>query len=253
MEDMSSNFFAFPSEIRNKIYELVLLHQEPIDPWVTWYRPQKLTPGLFRTNKTVHYEAASLFYAQNRFDFTACTPEGITSFLEQIGRNNASYIRRIYVDFPIFRYLDPGDVALEDDSIRILAKIRNDCVNLSSLTTSLYSTSAMEFRLVALDYPKIVSEALKLVDTRFRAISSLQEIVVEVYEDGPSDHLRREMKTLGWNISATPHVEESVSDWSFVYDEEYDFQYYDDGYDFQYHDDGYDIDNDSDFWRRAGD
>jgi hypothetical protein len=44
----------------------------------------------------------------------------------------------------------------------------------------------MALKLDALDYPKIITEALKLVNTRFRAISSLQEIVVEVYEDGPS-------------------------------------------------------------------
>jgi hypothetical protein len=42
----------------------------------------------------------------------------------------------------------------------------------------------------------------------FKAISSLQEIIVEVYEDGPSDHIRREMKNHGWTISATEYVEE---------------------------------------------
>ena len=60
----------------------------------------------------------------------------------------------------------------------------------------------MEVRLEALDYPKIVAEGLALVDARFRAISSLQEIIVEVYEDGPSDYIRREMKNHGWTIRA---------------------------------------------------
>ena len=59
------------------------------------------------------------------------------------------------------------------------------------LTTSLYSTNAMELKLDALDNPKIVTEALQLVNTRFRAISSLQEIIVKVYKEGPRGYIRR--------------------------------------------------------------
>ena len=250
-EDMPPNFFSLPSELRNRIYELRLVHQEPIDPWANYNRRQKLTPALLRANKTVHREAGSLFYAQNRFDFTMGTPEDVASFLGQIGRNNADYIRHISIDFPKFLYLDPGDVTLEDDSVGILANIQSGCANLSTLTTSLYSTNAMELRLDALDNPKIVTEALKLVDTRFRAISSLQEIIVEVYEDGPSDHMRRKMESHGWTISTTENVEEEDFDRSFSDFEYGDYSYGDDCGDDDY--DDYDIDNDSDFWRRAGD
>jgi hypothetical protein len=59
-----------------------------------------------------------------------------------------------------------------------------------------------------LDNLKIITEALTLVNTRFRAMSSLQEIIVEVYEDGPSAYLRRQIESHGWTISATEHVEE---------------------------------------------
>lgn len=245
---MSPNFFSLPSELRNRVYELLLIHQEPIDPWVDHNRLQELTPGLFRANKTVQREVSSLFYAQNRFDFTMRTPEDVASFLEKIGRNNADYIRHICVDFPEFFPLDPNNVALEDNSVRILAKIQSDCTNLSTLTTSLSSTNAMEHRLDALDNLTVVSQAFRLLDTRFRAISSLQEIVVEVYKDGPSDYIRREMKSYGWKISATEYVEDFVSDWSF---EDDDYRYDDDDDDDG--DDDYDVDNDSDFWRRAGD
>jgi hypothetical protein len=55
----------------------------------------------------------------------------------------------------------------------------------------------MVLKLDALASPQVVAEALTLVDARFRAISSLQEIIVEVYEDGPSDNIRREMKNHG--------------------------------------------------------
>jgi hypothetical protein len=141
------------------------------------------------------------------------------------------------------------DVTLEDDSVRILVKIQSDCTKLGTLTTSLQSTNAMEVKPDALDYPKIVAEALALVDARFRAISSLQEIIVEVYEDGPSDHIRREMKNHGWTISATEYVEESDFDRSFSDIEDDDYRYDDD----DSGGDDYGIDDDSDFWRRAGD
>lgn len=252
--DMLSNFFSLPREIRDQIYELVLLHQERIDPWVDGNRRQNLTPELLRANKAVHREASSLLYAQNRFDLTAMdTPEDVASFLGQIGRNNADHIRHICVEFPTFLCLEPGDVTLEDDSVGILANIQSGCANLRTLTTSLHSTSSMELMLDALDNHKIVNEALKLANTHFRAISSLQKIVVEVYEDGPSDHIRRRFESHGWTISMTEYLEEDDFDRSFS-----DFEYDGHGYDSSSNDDdsddkSYDIDNDSDFWRRAGD
>ena len=154
---MSSNFFNLPRELRDRINELVLLHQELIDPWVDY------------------------------------------------------------------------------DSVGILANIRSGCANLSTLTTSLYSTNAMEPRLDALDNPKVVTESLRLVNTYFRAISFLQEIMVEVYEDGPSDHIRRKTESHGWTISVAEYMEEENFDRSLG--------------DFEYDDYGYD----SDFWRRAAD
>ena len=250
-----SNFFSLPCELRNQIYELVLLHQEVINPWDCYdlrQLRQELTLELFNVSKIIHREASWLFYAQNRFDFSMGSPEDVASFLGQIGRNNSDCIRHICVDFPKFSYLDSGDITLEDDSFAILANIQSCCTSLRALTTSPDSTNAMELRLDALDSPKVVAEALKLADTHFRAISSLQEIIVNVYEDGPSDYIRRKMESHGWTISIAECVEEedfnrSLSDFGcggYGYDRRGDDG---DG------DDSYDIDNDSDFWRRAAD
>lgn len=84
----------------------------------------------------------------------------------------------------------------------------------------------MELRLDALDNPKVVTEALKLVNTHFRAISFLQEIIVEVYKDGPSNYIRRKMESHGWTISVTEYMEEENFDRSFS-DSEYDEYGYD--------------------------
>jgi hypothetical protein len=159
-------------------------------------------------------------------------------------------IRYVCISFPNLRDLEPGNVTLEESSISILANIQSGCVNLSTLTTSVHSTDAMVLKLDALDYPKIITEALKLVDARFRAISSLQEINVEVYEDGLSDYIRRKMESHGWTVSAIEYVEEWGSDRSlgdFEDDWHWDHYGYDDLGDRDYGYNDYDIDNDSDF------
>jgi hypothetical protein len=246
--DMLTSFLKPRREVRDRVYELCLLHEEPLDPWTNYNQRQELTLGLLRANKTIHREASLLFYAQYCFDFTMATPEDVASFLGIIGRNNADSICHVYINFPNLRDLEPGNVTLEEDSSSTLANIQSGCVNLSTLTTSVYGTNAMVLKLDALDYPKIMTEALKLVDARFRAISFLQEIHVEVYKDGPSDYIRRKMESHGWTVSITEYVEEWGSGRSFGdFEDDWDHDY---GYD---DDDAYDIDNDSDFWRRAGD
>ena len=210
---MSTNFLKLPSELRNRVYELCLVRQEPIDARIKGYQRQELTPGLLRVNKTVHREASSLFYAQNCFDFTWVIPEDVALFLGTIGRTNADYVRHVRVNFPAILHLIPGHVALGDVSIGIFAEIQSGCANVRALTTGLATTNAMELRLDALDHPTIVTEALELVDTRFRAISSLQEITVEVYEDGPSDYIRRKMESHGWTINAIEHVDDIEDNW----------------------------------------
>ena len=192
---MSANFLSLPSELRNKIYEQVLVDQEYIDPFTLSYL-RLLTPELLRTNSTVCREASSLLYAQNRFNFATCDSELVASFVDQIGRNNANHIRHIRIDFPDIPNLGRHDITPGDNSTRILAKIRSDCTNLSTLTTSLGSTNALA--LDALGSPNLVVEALALVDAGFRTISSLQKIIVEVYNDELSVDIRRKMEIYGW-------------------------------------------------------
>ena len=77
---MSTNFLSLPRELRDQIYEHLVVHREPIDPWVDYNRRYKLTPGLLRANETIHHEASLLLYTQNRFDFTMCASEDVASF-----------------------------------------------------------------------------------------------------------------------------------------------------------------------------
>lgn len=67
----------------------------------------------------------------------------------------------------LVHYLELGDLTLEESGTGIIPNIESSCANSSTLTTSLYSINAMDLRFDALDNPKIVTEALKLMDTRF--------------------------------------------------------------------------------------
>jgi hypothetical protein len=67
---MSANFLKLPSELRNRIYELWLFHEKPLDPWIDYNQRHELAPCVLCANKTVHHEASPLFYGQNRFNFT---------------------------------------------------------------------------------------------------------------------------------------------------------------------------------------
>lgn len=54
-----------------------------------------------------------------------CDSTPLSSFLIQIGRNSASHIRHIRIDFSRIRSLGRHYVTLEDNGIRILAKIQS--------------------------------------------------------------------------------------------------------------------------------
>jgi hypothetical protein len=91
---------------------------------------------------------------------------------------------------------------MKDDSRRTLEKLQSSCANLRTLATSPRGKGGLEPRLGENGGPKMVAEALAEIDALFRAISSLQEIIVEVYKDGISTFSRHEMESHGWIVRA---------------------------------------------------
>jgi hypothetical protein len=164
-------------------------------------------------NKTIHYEATSLFYSQNRFDLNGKSVEQIARFFGQIGQNNTDYIRHIRIGFPEF-YIDPesGIVALQYDSVGIISEIQSGCTNLRTLMISLQfihdgrpiwlTIAPME------DFEDIVGN-LELVNIRLTAIPSLQEIIVEMQKNGANNDIRREMESNGWKIRIIDNKEDN--------------------------------------------
>ena len=233
---MPLNFFSLSGEIRNKIYKELLILSQPIiidiatDSWHGLYGVSSaakldtsgLCLALFHVSKRVYSEASSLFYSENRFTlpenrFTFPGLESLpgyplqsailASFLDCIGRQNASFLHHFCIAFPAFGNYHVGRVTLQEDSIRTLELIRLNCPNITTLETSLETTAAMEVAIDALDSPRAATEALALVDARFKVISSLKEVIVNVYDEPPNDDLRKKICDRAWTIKATEHLD----------------------------------------------
>ncbi|ELR09274.1 hypothetical protein GMDG_03844 [Pseudogymnoascus destructans 20631-21] len=194
-ENISTNFLPLPRELRDKIYELCLTHKK------------QLASRLLGVNRSVNHEASLVLYS-NHFNFTTTSNNHVTPFLETIGTNNAGNIQHIKINFPNFRNLELGNVTIDEDDTRVLESIQRRCTSLKSLTSFRCSTYDMEYKLRALHNPNIVIEALGLVNSRLRAMPSLQDIIVEVFEDPPSDEIWEIMWNQGWTIVEMEYEED---------------------------------------------
>lgn len=247
---MPASFLSLPAELRNEIYKYLLVSGDPIIPWSKKY---ELASNLLSTNTMILHEASSLLYGNNCFDLSSSSSILISDFLATIGLVNASHLNCIRIRFPEFGDLEE-EVSLDEKSLRTLTKIQAYCTNLKSITVPARSTHLMGFEL-SVDNPSICDRALALVADHFRAITSLPEIVMEVYDDILTSYIIpvETMKSFGWTLKTVEPVEEEEWDDDRIWDKNEDFYYpYDDDDDYD-NDDDYDIDNDSDFWRRAAD
>ena len=234
------NFFDIATEIRLKIYSELLVLSEPIvflayrSPSLFRSQRERLYPALLRANRRVHREASPLLYSNNRFQFpevftftfapTATSNVHIAPFLYQI-QSQASLIRHICIPLHIFDYPQFSGVRFHKAHIKILELIRDTCTSIKTLEL-----------LVSPDYdnyPLGDSETLDLLDTRFKSIPSLKEIIVnfKVYpEQDPSDDLTKKVHDYGWTVSVTklPKKTRVSLDGRVEFDNEEDWWAYDD-------------------------
>jgi len=124
---------------------------------------------------------------------------------------------------------------LSEGSVKILELIRDKCTGISILETFLYGIWRLE-RYKA-DRLGTISEAvLGLVDERFKAISSLKEVIVHVYSyEDISDDLIKKMGDYGWTTKVIKQEEsegsgndadEDLDDYFEMLEWEDDFEYY---------------------------
>ena len=212
------NIFDIAREIRLKIYSELLVLSEPI-VFVANYGPSssplfrfkrdELCPALLRINKRMYSEVNTLLYSNNRFrfpkvfTFTSSITDSahIAPFLHQI-ESQASHIRHICIPFPTFDYPQPDRARLHKAHIKNLELVRDTYTSIRTLELLVSSNCAN----YALSDSSIAAEVLDLLDTHFKNIPSLKEIVInfEMYlEQDPSDDLTKKMHDYEWTVKVT--------------------------------------------------
>ena len=184
---MPMNFFKLPAEIRLQIYEKLLVSPDPIQFYHPSFPPDlsgyQGCPALLRASKRVHREASPVLYSYNRFEFNCIHPSelcirtiptksaALASFFGQIGHQNASFLRRIWInsDCP-----SVDNVQLQEENLKMLELIRENCTTVAILEISLHDFWSYD----ANGSRTIKQAVLESLDARFKAISSLKEVIV---------------------------------------------------------------------------
>lgn len=192
-----ATFLSLPAELRIMIYEYLLVFGESeksrrrfanlLFVSSSFSRPIPLSAQFLRTNKTIHREGRAVLYSQNRFDFIY---SGSTlEFLDHIGRENASYIRSVYIALVVRR---DGGVYVPT----VFKKIRSYCSCLETfIVRPWFSTKAH-------------TVPVPMINAWLRTIPSLQEIIVESRGDLDGE-VQTQMESLGWKVSILKNDEPS--------------------------------------------
>ena len=234
MSPKCTSFFTLPIETRSDIYVRVLDVPRPLyffqDPGCPI---QAFAPGkpyrwlaLLYVNRQISAKASAILYSRNHFVLQEVEkpPASATrrlslleSFLGCIGPVNAGLISHLCINFPATERLeggkegegeqsDSGDhkIRLREESVHTLHLLQKQCTGLRTLETLLYgSQHSHSSALVQEDQlakNKFVREALWDINARFRAISSLNRIIVRVYSGSPAPAVREFLQGLGWVV-----------------------------------------------------
>ncbi|CAH0055310.1 unnamed protein product [Clonostachys solani] len=185
-------FFRIPREIRDQIYEELLVHSGCIFLDVIWSRPASLgftfnnrllpiSPEILRLNRRVHQEATEVLYGKNQFQIE--NVNNFTRFLGDIGPANSALLRHLIIPFPYFKE-DGGVVAVRTDSVgmRAIDLIQSKCQNIVVLETCLFSSNLVESKLDTLGHPEAVNQALDLFMDKFCAMPSFRHLRVNLFD-----------------------------------------------------------------------
>jgi hypothetical protein len=192
--ESDTGFLSLPGELRNQIYELLLLREHPIDfVRCDSLRVSNPPPGapvvaLLRVNKAIHREAASLLYGANCFDFVGHSISPIP-FSRQVGATNMAHLGHLRV----YLFIDSTN----------LACIRDSCTGLRRVTAFVpfvHEIAEPENE----ESRRGLVRALSARDAGFRSVASLREFFLESKNPGGEEESRtfieREMVRLGWKL-----------------------------------------------------
>ncbi|CAG8950819.1 hypothetical protein HYFRA_00003035 [Hymenoscyphus fraxineus] len=225
---MSKNtFIEMPLEIKNRIFEQLLLFELPIDMVMRCGKPigyssnatmsSELSFPVLSLNKQINLEASTFLYQRNEFKFaTDCNTYTITPFLRNIGEQNAGFIHRICISYPTmecneYSGLDEsygialpicggfiGSRKVDDMSAQAFRVIAWSCPNLKFLTMTRSSTRESRHN----GSSRLDIKAVLAVNEHLKNFPKETKIVVDV-QLGPEDsQVERTMRSCGWMIKS---------------------------------------------------
>ena len=246
------HFFDLPLELRLQIYSELLVFPEPIvfeldyDPGLLPLVRCKrggLCPALLRVNKKVYSEANMVFYSDNHFRFPEMFVDipSITEsiyfalFFCQVGSqaSHIRHIRHISIPFPTFDDFQHDRAELQESALlegqfKGLELVRDNCTNIKAIELCV----GLGYANYILTQSPIAAEALDLLDTHFKSIPSLQEVIINFevpFDEDPSDLLTKKIQDHGWKVKVTrlPKQTWISEDERVAFDNEEDCRAYD--------------------------
>lgn len=221
---MPLSFLGLPFEIRDQIYRNLLVIPSYIHlcPGTEWGKqrpcrantgePLGLCPAILRTNRFICDEATPILYTRNAFVMATLDPRSFgwadtrvaEGFLSSIGPKNAALVRHVSIAFPIFSNYHEGQVALDDHSEGVIGLLRDRCPSLVQLETEAgVNLNTIEVLFKWKGY-QLASEAAAAMDARFRTISSLEKIIVNIFpligSAACSPVIIEKMRDQGWEV-----------------------------------------------------
>lgn len=137
----SSSLLTLPGEIRNMIYEVLLI--QDIVLVSHHFRNVRSKTGNLYVDCKICCEATSIFYTINCFDFCGTWIPRARAWFSQIGGSNAACIRQIRAQCPRYQphiIVAAGIGGNEGETIKLLA---NYCPDLRSITLRLYRVASV--------------------------------------------------------------------------------------------------------------
>ncbi|KAK2756387.1 hypothetical protein FQN54_005279 [Arachnomyces sp. PD_36] len=210
----SIGFLSLPVELRDIIYKQVLILLRPVYLFQDRGGPLgSFIPGkpsqwraLLYVSRQISDEARVVLYSSNQFNIQEVPTKYdqgrvLRSFLDCIGPTNTRLLSRLCVNFPATEKVEgqEGKIRLREDALQWLQLLQRECPNLKTLETLVYSNDSSEL-IEERDSTQLVRDVLLGIDGQFRAIASLDRIIVRVTSGTPSPSVKEFLQGLGWAV-----------------------------------------------------
>ncbi|KAB8215955.1 hypothetical protein BDV33DRAFT_194779 [Aspergillus novoparasiticus] len=181
-----AGFLSLPIDLCHNIYRQVLAVPHPL--------------FLFQDPD----EAKMVLYSENEFALEEGTKRQgslLKSFLDCIGSVKTGSLSYLRMNLPaterVYGQLD--DIKIGEDGWQTLPLLQERCTSLKTPETLIYSTNCV------LDTDKDINvrflqDALQDIDKQFRAIGSLDRIIVKISSGSPAPKTVELMQQLGWIV-----------------------------------------------------